>query len=167
MKLTGCHDVPGARDAGLHLGEGAARERHGLLQQAGVDIAGVCGLAQAVGRHVGVFEDGGVDLGLWVCVSAVGSGLMGKGLRRTDIVIRARQRDDASLDSKGCSVAAGVASDNIDSAVGGYHAHGGEGEEEGLGKHLDWFRVCVEEESEMCVCDGGWKKGEVFECIVI
>ena len=74
MEPTGCHNVPGARQAGLDLGESVARECHGLLQHAGVDISGAGCLTKPVGVNVGVIEHGGVDLGLWsgsaLCVHA-------------------------------------------------------------------------------------------------
>lgn len=47
------------------------------------------------------------------------------------------QWDGRALDSKSCSVSAGISRDNIHSAVGVDQAEGGESEDEGLGKHFD------------------------------
>jgi hypothetical protein len=121
---VGGDDVESARDAAAvaDLGESGAALGHGGYEHVRGVGALAPGLAQAVGRDLGLAEDGGVDFGDFV--------LSGAG-------------DDGALDAEGGAVAACVACDGGDFAVGGDEGRAeGEGrEDEGVGveEHGCWW----------------------------
>lgn len=53
------------------------------------------------------------------------------------IIVVSSEGNNTTLDTKGCSVSTRVSLDHVDSAMSRDVGGGGEGEEDGLGKHFD------------------------------